>query len=154
MVIGIALSIYLPALFIKPEYDFLYSIGGDYSYRNEYVVENGQLIKKPITLPNTIKTGQEPELYVHDVSENASTKVSFEEAQNLNLDSNPQSPDGFEITYGSTGDGIFPIFFWSERDYGSRYIKGHGVSKKLNLQLTSSFQSYYNDLRFLGWVKK
>ena len=62
MVIGIALSIYLPTLFVKPEYDFLYSIGGDYSYRNEYAVENGKLVKKPVTLPNTITTGKEPEL--------------------------------------------------------------------------------------------
>lgn len=156
LIIGVALSIYLPTLFTKPQYGFLYSTGGDYNYHNEYAVENGKLVKKPVTLPPYVvpTNSKEPELYTYDVQKNSNTKISFEETQTLNLDSNPQSPDSFEITYGSDGGGVFPFFFWSDRDYGSRYLKGHGVTKKIDLHSSSPYNYYSGDFQFLGWIKK
>ena len=154
MILFVAASIYLPSLFVKPKYNFLYVIGDDYSYYNQYQysVKNGKLVKNEIQrledkkLPPRI----EAKLYIHDVAKNESREISFEEAQKLNLDTSITSPDGFEIVYGSRGDGIFPFFFWSERDYSRRYLKGHNLTKKLNLQSDSS---YYRSFRFLGWIK-
>lgn len=154
LIIGVALSIYLPTLFIKPQYNFLFSTGGDYYYRNEYTVEGDKLVKKPVALPKAVQDGKEPELYLYDVQKNISTKISLVDAQALSLDSNPMSPDGFELTYGSDGGGVFPFFYWSDRDYGSRFLKGHGVAKKINLPNIASYDYYSGNFQFLGWIKK
>jgi len=157
MILFVAGSIYLPGLFIKPHFNFLYVSGNDsyYYYNNgyQYSVQNDKLIKNEIRQlenQNYNPPRVESKLYIYDVAKNESREISFEEAQNLNLDSNNMSPDGFEVTYGSRGDGFFPFFFRSERDYNTRYLKGHNVSKKLNLQLSGS---YYNNFRFIGWIK-
>ena len=155
MILFVAGSIYLPGLFIQPKFNFLYVSGDDYYYYNQYQysVQNGKLVRSEIQQPENrnYQPPGEVKLYIYEVAKNESREISFEEAQNLNLDSNNISPDGFEVTYGICGDGFFPVFFWSERDYSTRYLKGHNVSKKLNLQLNGG--SYYNNFRFIGWIK-
>jgi len=155
MILFVAGSIYLPGLFIKPHFNFLYVSGDDYYYnQQQYSVQNGKLVKSEIKQPenqNYNPPRGESKLYVYDVAKNESKEISFLETQNLNLDSSVKSPDDFEVVYGSRGDGFFPFFFWSERDYNTRYLSGHNVSKKLNLQLNGS--SYYNNFRFIGWIK-
>lgn len=154
MILFVAGSIYLPGLFVQPKFNFLYVSGNDYYYYNQYQysVQNGKLVRSERQRPEgqTYPPEREVKLYIHDVAKNESREISFEEAQNLNLDSNTKSPDKFEVVYGSRGDGFFPFFFWSERDYNTQYLKGHNVSKKLNLQLSGS---YYNNFRFIGWIK-
>ncbi|MDE2439283.1 MAG: hypothetical protein KGN01_07890 [Patescibacteria group bacterium] len=154
MILFVAASIYLPGLFVQPKYNFLYVSGDDYYYYNQYQysVQNGKLVRNEITRPEgqTYPPQRDVKLYVYDVAKNESKEISFAEAQNLNLDSSNVSPDGFEVTYGSRGDGFFPFFFYSGTDYNNRYLKGHNVSKKLNLQLSGS---YYNNFRFIGWIK-
>jgi len=161
MILFVAGSIYLPGLFIQPKFNFLYVSGDDYYYYNQYQysVQNGKLVRREVQRPKNqiyqpLQEVQEVKLYIYDVAKNESKEISFEEAQNLNLDSNTKSPDGFEVVYGSRGDGFlpffFPFFFLSERDYNTLYLKGHNVNKKLNLQLSGS---YYNNFRFIGWIK-
>lgn len=156
MILFVAGSIYLPGLFIQPRFNFLYVSGDDYYYYNneqQYSVQNDRLIKNEIKQPengNYNPPRGEVKLFIYDVVKNESKQVSFDEAQKLNLDSNNISPDGFEVVYGSRGDGIFPFFFYSGTDYNARYLKGHNVSKKLNIQLSGS---YYYNFRFLGWIK-
>jgi hypothetical protein len=152
MTLFVAGSIYLPGLFIEPKFNFLYTSGYEYYNQYQYSVQNGELVRNEIQRPEgqVYPSGGEVKLYIHDVAKNESHEVSFEEAQNLNLNSNIKSPDGFEIVYGSRGDGFFPFFFWSERDYDTRYLKGRNVSKKLNFELSGPF--YYN-FRFIGWIK-
>lgn len=144
MILFVAASIYLPGLFIQPKYNFLYVSGDDYNYYKQYSVQNGTLTR------NETQLGKDVRLYICDVAKNKSKEVSFEEARKLNLDSNNVSPDGFEIVYGSRGDGLFSLFFYSSTDYSTHYIIGHNVSKKLNLQLSGS---YYRNFRFIGWIK-
>ena len=156
MILLVAGSIYLPGLFIKPHFNFLYVSGDDYYYYNQrqYSVQNGKLVKNEIKQPenqNYNPPQDESKLHLYDVTKNESREISFAEAQNLNLDSNTKSPDDFEIVYGSRGDGFFPFFWVGETDYNTRYLKGHSVSKRLNLQLNGS--SYYYNFRFLGWIK-
>jgi hypothetical protein len=154
MILFVAGSIYLPGLFIQPKFNFLYMSGYDYYYFNQYqyFVQNGKLVRSEIQRSENqiYQPPREVKLYVYDVAKNESKEISFEEAQNLNLDPSPISPDGFEIVYGSRSESFFPFFFWSERDYNTLYLKGHNVSKKLNLQLSGS---YYNNFRFIGWIK-
>ena len=157
MILFVAGSIYLPGLFIKPHFNFLYVSGDDsYYYNNgqQYSIQNDKLIKNEIKQPensNYTPPRVESKLYLYDVTKNESKEISFSEAQNLNLDSNLKSPDDFEVVYGSRDSGFFPFFWGGGTDYNARYLKGHNVSKKLNLQLNGS--SYYNNFRFIGWIK-
>ena len=97
-----------------------------------------------------VDKGINPYPYEFD-KKNEAKEISFADAQNLDLDSNVKSPDDFEVVYGSRGDGFFPFFWGGGTDYNARYLKGHNVSKKLNLQLNGG--SYYNNFRFIGWIK-
>ena len=158
MILLVAGSIYLPGLFIKPHFNFLYVSVDDsyYNYNNgqQYSVQNDKLVKNEIKQPenpNYNPPQGESKLYLYNVTKNESEEVSFSDAQNLNLDSNIKSPDDFEVVYGSRGDSFFPFFWGSGTDYNARYLTGHNVSRKLNLQLNGS--SYYNNFRFLGWIK-
>jgi len=159
MILFVAGSIYLPALFIKPQVNFLYSIGGYSSYYYEtghqYSVRGSKLTEsQPRPVQSQYQPPQKPEdatLYIYDVVKKESREISFQEAQKLNLDGNLISSDGFEIVYGSRGESFFPFFFGTGTDYNVRYLRGHNVSQKLNLQLNES--SYYNQFDFLGWVK-
>ena len=158
MILFVAGSIYLPGLFIKPHFNFLYASGDDsyYYYNNgyQYSVQDDKLIKNEIKQPenqNYTPPRVEPKLYLYDITKNEAKEISFADAQNLNLDSNTKSPDDFEVVYGSRDEGFFPFFWGAGTDYNSRYLKGHNVSKKINLQLNGG--SYYNNFRFIGWIK-
>ena len=159
MVIFVALSIYLPQMFVKPQYDFLYLIGNNSCYTGGnniqiYSVQNGKVVKNVQDVAaQACITGRMMDLkiFFYDIKANQSKEVTFNDIENLNLDSSAQSPDGFEVVHGNNDGGVFPFYFYSGSDYDSRYIKGHSVSKKLNIQQEGSY--YYNFI-FLGWVKK
>jgi len=152
MIIFVAISIYLPGFFVSPKFNFLYVSGDDYYYYDQYQysVQNGELMKNEIKKPEnrSYEPIKEVKLYVHDVAKNKSREITFEEARSLNLDSNVKSPDGFEIAYGSHSGSFL---FSGGSDYGVRYLTGNNISKKLDLQLAGS--SYYNNFRFIGWIK-
>lgn len=152
MILFVAGSIYLPGLFVQPvqpKFNFLYAIGNDYYYGRHYSVQNSRLIKNEVEYPEYYKGNRtEPRLYIHDVVKNESKEISFEEAQNLTLNSNFQSPDGFEIDCERRAQVIFFIFIDSSRDCSTRFIKGHNASKKLNLQLSGNYYRF----QLLGWI--
>lgn len=146
MILFVVASIYLPGIFIQPKYNFIYISGG---YDLVYSVSGGKIIKAtPLNPP--YRPSLEEKLYFHDVLENKSKEISYEEAQKYNLDPNIESPDGFQVTYGTSSGGFFPFFFYSGTDYDTRYLTGHNVNKKLNI-LKSGL--YSDSFRFLGWVK-
>jgi hypothetical protein len=149
MILLVAVSIYLPGLFVHPKYDFLYSTGEDYYSNQSYTVINRRLVDNytPQTYPNYNQRAVR-QLYIHDVETNESRSVTFHEASDLVLDPNIQSPDGFEIQNGSSGGGFFP--FWYAGDRNASYLTGHNLSKKLNV--TKQSQNYYSPIRFIGWV--
>lgn len=147
MVLFVAGSIYLPGFMKNPEYDFLYSTS-DYG-PNHYSVQDQKLVKirKSTT---TATTKVEPRLFIHDVDQNKSEEISFEQAQQLALDPSSESPNGFKVKCGSESGGLFPFFVYSNRDCSKRFLVGHNNSRKLNLKLQG--QNYYN-FHFLGWIK-
>lgn len=152
MILFVAGSIYLPGLFVKaPEYNFMYSVS-DYSYNgvDQYIVEKGQVAKPVIAEPAGSKPIGQEKLFIYDIGKNQSSEISFDAAQKIVLNTASLSPDGFEVSYGNYGNGFFPFFFSSGTDYNTIYIKGHNISKKLNIQMGGT---YYN-FRFLGWINK
>lgn len=151
MILFVAGSIYLAGLFVQPKFNFLYATGNDYYYGRYYSVQDSRLIKNEVEYPGYYKGNRtEPRLFIHDVVKNQSKEISFEEAQNLTLNSNSQSPDGFEIDCGRRPQSIFFIIIDSSHDCSTRFIKGHNASKKLNLQLSGNYYSF----QFLGWIIK
>ena len=49
MILFIGLSIYLPSLFVKPQYDFIYISGGDNYSVQKYEVVGKQLFEAEVT---------------------------------------------------------------------------------------------------------
>lgn len=161
MILFVAGSIYIPSFFVKPDYDFVYMISDNYDYYNdhkEYSIENGKLFKRELSEAEEIEKKDfnpsriESKLYLYDIRKNESIEISLEKAQNLNLDSNTRSPDGFEVLGVSQDGGLFSSFWGVGTDYNAKYIKGHGLSKKLNIQTGENI--YNSNSRFLGWIKK
>lgn len=151
MIVLVAAAIYLPRLFYHPAYNFLYVTSGDYYAIQQYEVQDGRLMKKNVKRPDAMASAGEAKLYIYDVATDRNTEVSFADAQNLDLDPDRQSPDGFEIVAAGYRDGFFPFFFSSDGDYCARYISGHNVSRKLDLKQGSN--SACDNFRFIGWIK-
>jgi hypothetical protein len=155
MIAFVAVSIYLPVFLTKPEYDFIYMSGG-YGKDYYYEVSNGKIVRiaipQPEAPPGVFREPNlsDPKIYHYDVSEDKSTELTFEQAQNYSLDTNHKSPDGFEVTSGNYSSG-FP-FFGGNYDYNTKYIRGHNSARKLNLTLDGGM--YYDNFRLMGWVKK
>ena len=158
MILFVAASIYLPQLWApQPQTNFLYSLSTNYYPAKEYFVQNNKIAQPDMTQPEHIKNTSLPlgevRLFLHDVVKNESREISFEKAQNLRLDERSVSPDGFETVPGSNSDFFF-LFSFSNDDYSSMYLKGHSISKKLNLYKLSPRDNYgYGNIyRFIGWV--
>lgn len=153
MILLIAVSIYLPSFFAPaPQFDFLYSVGDNYSPSRHYGVENGVLVKYEVKHPQHY-TPQAVRFFIHDVSGNTDQEVSFEEAQKLRLNANIKSPDGYKVVYGSREYGFFPIFFSGGHDYNTMYLKGHNTSRKLEFEQSGDGLYYYHGRHFLGWIR-
>lgn len=152
MIIFVVTSIYLPGLFVKPQYDFLYVSGDDrYSYDSyRYSVEDGALVENQVSEKTIYNSYRKAKLYIYDAAKNESREISFEAARQLNLDPVKKSPDGFAVVYGSRSSGSL---FYSSRDYDTHYLVSGNASKKINLQLPAS-SGYYENFRFIGWIIK
>jgi len=155
MIIAVALAIYLPRVFApKPQYGFLYLSGNTDMYNSQYIysVSSGHLTRTLNTYnyPNPPKPVNftEPQPYLYDAKTGQSKAVSFEVAQNITLDPSDKSPDGYQVVTGNSGGGF--LFYSAPYDYNNRYLKGHGMSKKLDLQSFGNINYYYN-FQFLGW---
>ena len=160
IIFTISIIIFTPSLFIKPQYNFLYSNTDTYyydynnRYSNTYVVEGNHLSLS--SLPTTTRVtykGDNPPLYLYDVKNNSTHQLDWSEAKNFNIDPGPSSPDGYIVKYLYSNDGIFELFGSNGNQNGYVIYKDNG-SKKLN-GLNSSGYSYYNsgNFKFIGWVK-
>ena len=150
---------FTPSLFIKPQYNFLYSTYYyDYNnrYSTTYVVENNRLSLSPLPttagVTDTYKGDNLP-LYLYDVKNNSTHQVDWSEAKNFNIDPGPSSPDGYIVKYQYSNDGIFELFGSNGNQNGYVISKGNG-SKKLNGLNFNDYRRYNSgNFKFIGWVK-
>ncbi len=169
LIIVVALSAYIPSLFVSTDYNFIYSscnIPSDYypyqcdNYlQNRFSVVNNKLVVNPID-PNQdsdkdgvrdIKENYNARIFLHNTEKNESREITIEEAQNLSLNNLLTSPDGITVsTYYDRGADFFP-FFGSNSSYGHYLIKGNGKSK-LNLINHDDRYYYRNNFQFIGWI--
>jgi hypothetical protein len=168
LIIGVALSIYIPSLFLSTKYNFVYIICAENNYRynncNNYIQKRYSVVNNRIVINNIdptldsdnntipdINENYTTRIILHDTEKNESREIAFEEAQTLTLNNFEKSPDGVAVTGNWSGGGDFFIFGGSSSTYGYYLTRGE-IKKKLNL-IYSSDQYYYRDsFQFIGWV--
>lgn len=162
LVVILGLVIYMPRLFIEPQYDFIYAVGDYPSYVNaatnqqiEYTVFNGELIKRvtPYDREKKVYQTNDTEFYRYDVSAKNNIRLADEDVMRVDLDTAKKSPDGFELNYGNDAENIFEGIFGGGRDYSERVLEKGAVALPVNLTGAGGIDySYRNDWHFIGWV--
>ena len=167
----IALSTYLPSLFLSTDYNFIYSScteGTNYYpyYCNNYLQKRYSVINGKIVV-NSIDPVQDSDkdgvpdvnenytarIFLHDTKKNESREITLEEAQTLSLNGLLTSPDGVTVSshYDRNGGGFFFIFGGGSSSYGYYLTKGKSRSK-LNLINRDDRYYYRDNFQFIGWL--
>jgi hypothetical protein len=166
LIIVVALSAYLPSLFLSTKYNFVYTSCFDgknyYSYdcnsylKNLYSVVDDKLVinsSNPIQkLNEEVIPTYTDRIFLHDTEKNESREITLNEAKTLTLNNLLTSPDGVTVSgYYSRSGGEFFLFDGGHSSYGYYLMKGRSKTK-LNL-INSTDQYYYqNNFQFVGWV--
>ena len=162
LIIIVALSTYLPSLFLSTDYNFVYSSCTDrqcYNYlQKRYSVVNNKLVVNDIDpaqdsdndgIPD-INENYTARIFYHDTRKNESREITLEKAQILSLNGLLTSPDGVTISSGYDRGADF-FFFYGGSSYGYYLTKGKSRSK-LNLINRDSRYYYRDNFQFIGWV--
>jgi len=172
LIAGVAVTLYVPSLFLSTDYNFLYALCKDdrnyYNYgtcdsylRARFTVVDGKLKDTPVDPKLDLNKDGLPDfsdtygarVFLHDTQKNESREISVQEAQLLNLNNLLTSPDGVTVSSRySRGADVFP-FGGGGSSFGYYLTKGNSRSK-LNLIHTNDDYYYYNEnnFEFLGWV--
>ena len=174
LIVIVALTTYLPSLFISTNYNFIYtscSNGRDYYYpyycdnylQKRYSVVDGKLVANPVDPNQDLNKDGVPDfnkdynarIFLHDTKKNESREISIDEAKMLTLNNLLTSPDGVTVSssYSYTGGGDFFFLFGGggHSSYGSYLMKGKSKSR-LNLINDTDQYYYQNNFQFVGWV--
>jgi hypothetical protein len=166
LILGVVLSAYVPALFLKTDYNFVYASCADNTYdydcynniAKRFSIKNGQLVLNTLTpKENTSFTTEDlnndfpARIYLHNTKDNESREITIEEAQSLQLNGLSTSPDGVSVGQRSNNRiEVFPLFYSSRNN--SWYLRKGGKSKKLHLPDTNNTNYYSFNYHFIGWV--
>lgn len=172
LIIVVALSVYIPSLFISTKYNFVYttcSYEDSYSPYNcnyynynqkRYSVENGRFVIPEIDpnqdldkngIPDE-KQGGLPRIFMYNTKTHESKEITVGEASSFKYSSLLTSPDGVTLSngYQYNGSGFFP-FVGGYNSYDYYLVKGSS-KKKLNLFNGDNRYYYQNNFQFIGWV--
>lgn len=170
LIAAVALSVYLPSLFISTDYNFVYALCGDnlghYYYnctnylQQLYSVQEGKLVVNTIdpnldANRNNVKDINENytiRLFLHNTEKDESREIALEEAKTYTLSNLLTSPDGVTFSLGYDRGAEFFPFFDGGSSSGYYLTKGRNRSR-LNL-INVGGEYYYSgrNVRFLGWV--
>lgn len=170
LISGIALTLYLPSVFLSTDYNFVYATC-DYGYNyysyncsqflnSKFSVENGRLLVKEIDPAQDLDRNGVPDInenyvtriFMHNNGSNESREITLGEAQNLFINNLATSPDGVAVQSGYDRGTDFFIFFDTSSDYGYYLTKG-SKRKKLNLVIGDERYYYRDNFKFIGWVE-
>lgn len=165
----LSLAVLIPRAEINPQHDFIFTTeitadpyyGSPYNFifEHQYQVQNGKIVATPlpqVTFNKTettqpLQTKFAPTLYYYDIDMQTVKELSFEDAQSLNVEAGPSSPDGYSVYYEYGSGNIFDVFGVSSSEYG--YVIGTGeASKKLN-NLNPANRYGYDQFTLIAWVK-
>lgn len=170
LIVGVALSVYLPSVSLSTNYNFVYSscFGGTnyYSYQCDTYLQNRYSIVNSKIVLNQIDPKQDSDnndildinesytarLFLHNTQKNESREITLEEAQTLMFDNLLTSPDGVTVSnhYNKRG-GDFFIFEGGSSSFGYYLTRGKARTK---LELINNSDQYYyqKNFQFIGWV--
>jgi hypothetical protein len=168
LIIGVALSVYLPPLFLSTKYNFVYIMCAESKYRynncNNYIQKRYSVVNNKIIINNIdptldsdndkipdINENYTTRIILHDTEKNESREISFEEAQTLTLNNFEISPDGVTVEDDYSGGSDFFIFGGSSSTYGYYLAKGE-IKTKLKLIYDYDHYYYRDNFQFIGWV--
>lgn len=166
LIVFVALSTYLPSLFLSTNYNFVYATCANDDYYNcsdylqqRYEVVDSKLVVRDIDptidsdgdkIPD-VKENYITRLFLHDTKSNESREINLDEASGLSLSSLLTSPDGVSVSSDYNPGPDFLFVFDGGSSYGYYLMKG-GSKVKLNL-INSDENYYYRDnFHFIGWV--
>lgn len=174
LIVVIALSTYLPSLFISTKYNFVYTSCSDsssnyyYPYycnnylQQRYAVINNKIATNPIDMTQDLDKNGVPDfnenyiarIFLHDTEKNESREITLAEAQTLTLNNLLTSPDGVTVSrnYNYNGGGDFFIFGGGGHSSFGYYLTKGNSKKKVNLINTTDQYYYQNNFQFIGWV--
>jgi hypothetical protein len=156
LIVFVAGAIYLPRFWAKPaQYDFVYTKQSTGNEAYSVSRENNSLVKEenPSGIaPEDLTKGNavlvEPKLYRYHVATGESDRISFDEAATLRYQNRVQSQDGYEVTTGGYGGGLF----FGSSSKPAIYLRSHGASTKITLTGIDTYNLY--NFQFIGWVEK
>ena len=170
LIVIVALSAYLPSLFISTKYNFVYILSctesvDRYLYRCEnYLQERYSIVDDKLVVnlidpervsdENRVPTNKEnytTRIFLHDNESNESREITLKEAQTLTLNSLLTSPDGITISSNYHRGSDFFFIFNGSSSYGYYLTKGKSKSK-LNLINNGDRYYYQNNFKFIGWI--
>jgi hypothetical protein len=165
----VALSTYLPSLFLSTNYNFIYSScteGTNYYpyYCNNYLQKRYSVLNEKIIV-NAIDPAQDSDkdgipdinenytarIFLHDTKKNESREITLEEAQMLSLNGLLTSPDGITVSSNYNRGADFFFLFDGGSSYGYYLTKGKSRSK-LNLINRDDRYYYRDNFQFIGWI--
>jgi hypothetical protein len=153
MIIVVTASVYVPSLFARPKYNFLYLTGDCYYGQREYSVQFGRLIRSDPHKDDNLY-GYSPQtkssLFTYDVFKNTSREVAYSEMKNVNIAPGNKSPDGFEVVKGN-GLADSSYLFSHDSSYNNWYLRGNNLNIELHPTLVGG--DAYNNFCVLGWLK-
>jgi hypothetical protein len=150
VVVAVALSIYVPRLFVHPTTDFVYVVD-DTHYTGDsgadYRVVDGRIVEAPTAPSGATTRGR---LLRYDVKADRAQPLTLAQAQALTLDPAATSPDGFSVVYtDGSGGGLFS--FGGDSGNAAVYLDGRGVRLRLDLPVGRSYES--NGFHVVGWIR-
>ena len=157
VILVVSISIFLPTFVLKPQYDFIYTLYDSYpsygkNYQNSYRVEDGKIALAPVIFREDIVANEvSPALFLYDVERDSTRQITFEEAQEYNLDPGSTSPDGFIVVHDRGHNGIFELF--GSRKDDRDYSIAKGDKKKKLKGLTTDVYYPSSKFRFIGWIQ-
>ena len=151
VILLVAMVLWLPALFAKPKYDFIYSYCSDYRCSSEYRLESGAIIQDGNGADYGYGYNTRPDLYYYDVDQNTAKKIDLAEARSYKLSAAVASPDGYRLEQLNTGGGGF--LFWGGAGDDNWYLKD-GFKKKKVILSPDAKQYYGDNIKLLGWVEE
>lgn len=166
----VALSTYLPSLFISTDYNFIYATcaanTGYYPYncnnylQKRYSIVDGKLVVKDVPQeqlfdypekPRVVNVEYDSRIFFHDTDKNETKEITLKEAQALTLSGLLTSPDGVTVSSSYESSSGFFLFDGGSSSYGYYLTKGKSKSA-LNLVNKNERYHYADNFRFIGWV--
>jgi len=141
LVLVIIAVVYIPTLFMRSKFSFLYVTGPTYLNSQKFSVVNGALEERMPKDDNERTRFEKIELFKYDAESKESYEIAFQDAIGLSLKASNNSPDDYKIERRRAGSSFFSSL---SSDYDI-YLRKGSISKRLKVKGDT-----YKE--FLAWI--